>query len=107
MFNNLDDGSCKLQEHTKLSDLKITEVKSSSDINTEDKLKDTCLESEIPVIAETFPLEMESSIRDSILSQPEIRQILRPQFVSHRDGPTTKRNQTGGRFKGSRKELNN
>ena len=32
----------------------------------------------MPVIAETFPVESESTVRESILSQPEIRQILRP-----------------------------
>ena len=86
-----------------MSDLKIAEKELLTDTNNADKLKVTCSESEIPVIAETFPLETESSIRDSILSQPEIRQILRPQFVSNRDKPTTKTNQASGKIIGGRK----
>jgi hypothetical protein len=89
-----------------LSDLKIAEKEPSTDINNADKLKVTSSESEIPVIAETFPLETESSMRDSILSQPEIRQILRPQFVPYRERPTTKANQAGGKIRGGRTELN-
>ena len=90
-----------------MSDLTIDYKKASSDINKIDKLKEPLEEIEIPVIAETFPLETESSIRDSILSQPEMRQILRPQVMSYSDMHTSKTSQVRGNLKKGRTTSNN
>ena len=54
-----------------------------------EKLSEETLQSGVPIIAETFPDESESSIKESILFQPEIRRSLKPsenQFLS--DGAT-------------------
>ena len=46
------------------------------------------------MIAETFAVESESSARESILSQPEIRQILRPRQQSY-NSPVYKKSSQG------------
>ena len=55
--------------------MKETQVRQTLNSTEEVEIR---TELEAPVIPETFPLESESSIRDSILFQPEIRQTLKP-----------------------------
>ena len=78
-----DDDSCNSRDLGDISKLKIKPKEKSS---KKDEGKSTCtsLEPVVPVIAETFPLESETA-RESILSQPEIRQILRPRQPTYRN----------------------
>lgn len=82
VFSNSDDDSSKSNELSEFSKLSL-KPKDKAIKKAKKRLTSTSTEPDVPVIAETFPVESESTARESILSQPEVRQILRPRQPSY------------------------
>ena len=80
----------------KLSDLTVKELRNSGNTCTTEESKEKDIKSEVPIIAETFALESESSIRESVLFQPEFRQLLRPKQSSYTKYAKSKYPKGGG-----------
>ena len=93
LIYNLDDDSSKAKDLSEFSKLAIKQ-KERATKKGKQRISSTSTEPDVPVIAETFPVESESSARESILSQPEIRQILRPRQQSY-NSPAYKKSSQG------------
>ena len=93
LIYNLDDDSSKAKDLSEFSKLAIKQ-KERATKKGKQRISSTSTEPDVPVIAETFPVESESSARESILSQPEIRQILRPRQQSY-NSPVYKKSSQG------------
>ena len=89
----LDEESSKAKDLSEFSKLSIKQ-KERATKKGKQRISSTSTEPDVPVIAETFAVESESSARESILSQPEIRQILRPRQQSY-NSPVYKKSSQG------------
>ena len=94
VFSNSDEDSSKTNDLSEFSKLSL-KPKDKAIKKGKKRLTSTSTEPDVPVIAETFPVESESTARESILSQPEIRQILRPRQSSYNNQAYKKSSQGG------------
>ena len=78
-----DEGICKSSESNENTQLSNDTTQHASSLSHD--CSKAIQDKEVNVIAETFALESESSIRESILFRPEMRAILTPRYPQQKD----------------------